>query len=139
MRARTHLLTNLRRYPIVRRSSFNHPIPSHTLPNSASTLSLSIVVTARHGRVGLREREALPLPDLELAVLGGLPCLLLVRLDRERALAVRRRAQRVPDVRPEVERRGVRHDLFPAQCVVRGANTPRQDDMARGAAAIGRR
>ena len=55
--------------------------------------------------------DALLGPDLALPVLGGLARRGLVLRDGRRALAVRGSAERVPDVRVEVERRGVRDDL----------------------------
>ena len=65
---------------------------------------------ARAVRDGV-DADALLGPDLALPVLGGLARRGLVFGDGRRALAVRGRAERVPDVREEVERRGVRHDL----------------------------
>lgn len=56
-------------------------------------------------------QQALLLPDRELPVLRGLARGALVLLDGGRLLAVRRRAERVSGVWPEVECGAVRHDL----------------------------
>ena len=89
------------------------PAPK-TDASSSSLVVVSLRAVRARGRV---RRDALLGPHVALPVLGDAARLRLEVRDGRRALAVRGRPQRVPRVREEVERRGVRHDL---QMRVRG-------------------
>ena len=83
------------------------PTPK-TDASSPSLVVVSLRAVRARGRV---RRDALLGPHVALPVLGDAARLRLEVRDGRRALAVRGRPQRVPRVREEVERRGVRHDL----------------------------
>lgn len=87
----------------------HHPPHPHPRSHRARSVVVSPRTLSARGRRGL---DAELRPAVELPVARGLARLRLVVRDGQGALAVRRRAQRVPAVREEVERRRVRHDLF---------------------------
>ena len=97
----------------------------HTPPRTVYTFEerYLVVVSARLGlpvgtctvhrahALAHEVQQALLFPELELPVLRGLARGALVLLDGGRLLTVRRRAERVSSVRPEVECGTVRHNL----------------------------
>lgn len=96
-----------------RSTARDKPASSRDVDFPLRGITSSIIVASRRVLTQVRrigQRDACLLPDLELPVLRDLP-LALVLLDRQRFLAVRRRAQGVSRMWVEVECRGVRDDL----------------------------